>query len=156
LPSRPFGVSVLSILEALGGVGTIVIGALALQEVSTVASSFGLSLLRVPDFFTFFSVEIVLGALGVVTAPALWTVRRWGRTMGVYLGVIDLVYTLGFGAYFVSTYSDYTETEAMLIPFIISLAAVFYLERPGMKDFFTAAPERTRPPQQGTAEQRSS
>lgn len=134
--ARPEGVSALSFIEVIGGVGTAVIGAYFLNAVNEIASSVGLSAANAPDFYSFFAAEIVIGALAVVAGTGLWMKKRWAWTLAVYLGVSAIVFALGMGAYFMATYGDFTETEAMLLPMAVSLGAVYYLDRPAAKSFF--------------------
>jgi peptidoglycan/LPS O-acetylase OafA/YrhL len=134
--SRPDGVAALSLIEVVGGVGTIVIGAYFLNAVDSIASSVGLGLTNVPDFFTFFAAEVAVGALAIVAGYGLWTRKPWGWTLAIYLGVGVLVFAVGMGAYFLATYDDFTETEAMFLPMAVSLGAVYYLDRPVAKVFF--------------------
>jgi peptidoglycan/LPS O-acetylase OafA/YrhL len=134
--SRPDGVAALSLIEVVGGAGTIVIGAYFLNAVDSIAASVGLGLANVPDFATFFAAEVVAGALAIVAGYALWTKKAWGWTLAIYLGVGVLVFAVGMGAYFLATYGDFTETEAMLLPMAVSLGAVYYLDRPVAKGFF--------------------
>ncbi|MDG6982796.1 MAG: hypothetical protein JRM74_05005 [Nitrososphaerota archaeon] len=136
MSSRPDGVAALSLVEVLGGAGTIVIGAYFLNAVNAIAASVGLGLANVPDFLTFFAVEAALGGVAVVTGLALWTRKEWGWTLAVYGGVAVLVFGVGMGAYFMATYGDFTETEAMFLPMVVSLGAVAYLDRPFPKSFF--------------------
>lgn len=134
--SRPDGVAAISLIEAIGGGGTVVIGAYFLNSVNAIAASVGLGPANVPDFYSFFAAEVVLGALAIPAAYGLWARRGWGWTMAVYLGVVVLVYAVGMGAYFLATYGDFTETEAVILPMVVSLAAVAYLDRQDARRFF--------------------
>ncbi|MDG7010880.1 MAG: hypothetical protein JRN57_02045 [Nitrososphaerota archaeon] len=134
--ARPDGVSALSLIEVLGGAGTIVIGAYFLNAVNSIASSVGLGAANIPDFYSFFAGEIVLGVLAIPAGYGLWTQRGWGWSLAVYLGVAVLVFAVGMGAYFLATYGDFTETEAMFLPMLTSIGAVAYLDRPAVKGHF--------------------
>jgi hypothetical protein len=136
--ARPEGVSALSLIEVIGGAGTVVIGAWFLNAVNSIAASVGLGAANIPDFYLFFAAEIVVGALAVFAGLGLWTRKRWARALAVYLGIAVVTYALGMGAYFLATYGDFTETEAMLLPMAVSLGAVYYLEKPVAKAFFGA------------------
>jgi hypothetical protein len=114
----------------------MVIGAYLLISVNSIAASVGLGLVNVPDFFTLFAGEILLGAFALPAAYGLWTLKPWGWTLAVNLGVAVLVFAAGMGAYFLATYNDFTETEAMLLPMAISIGAVYYLNTPNAKIYF--------------------
>ena len=133
---RPDALAALTLIEAIGGVGTVVIGAYFLVEVNAIAASVGLGFGNVPDFYAFFAVEVAAGALALPAAYGLWARRGWGWSLSVYLGIAVIVFALGMGAYFVATYGDYTETEAALLPMVVSLGAVYYLDRPDSRRFF--------------------
>jgi hypothetical protein len=134
--SRPDGVAALSLLEVVGGAGTVIIGAYFLNALAGIAASLGLGVANVPDFFAFFSAEVVIGALGVLAGYGLWARKGWGWSLAVYLGVCALVFCVGMGAYFLATYGDFTETEAGALPVALSLGAVAYLDRPDLRSFF--------------------
>ena len=134
--ARPDGVAALSFIEVIAGAGTIVIGAYFLNAVNAIATSVGLGVASIPDFYTFFSVEIAMGALAIPAGYGLWTRKGWGWTLAVYLGVAVLVFSAGMGAYFLATYGDFTETMAMLLPMVVSLGAVAYLDRQGPRSHF--------------------
>lgn len=134
--SRPDGVAALSLVEVLGGAGTVVIGAYFLNDVNSIVASVGLGLVNVPDFLTFFSAEVAMGATAIVAGYGLWARKGWGWALAIYLGVAVLVFGVGMEAYFLATYGDFTETEAMLLPMAVSLGAVYYLDRPVAKEFF--------------------
>lgn len=134
--SRPDGVAALSFIEVLGGIGTIAIGAYFLNAVNSIAASVGLGVASIPDFYTFFAVEIVMGALALPAGYGLWTRKAWGWTLALYLGVAFLVFAVGMGAYFLATYGDFTETEAALLPMVVSLGSVAYLDRQDSRRFF--------------------
>lgn len=126
----------LSALEAAGGVLAIAVGGYFLVAVNVIASSVGLGPVNIPDFYVFFSGEILLGVLGPITAYGLWKGRRWGWSLAVYAGISTLVYSIGFGAYFLATYGDFTETQATIVPMLVSLGAVYYLDKAEAKAFF--------------------
>ena len=127
---RPDGVAALALLEVIAGAGTIVIGAYFLNAVNSIAASVGLGAADIPDFYSFFAAEIAAGALAIPVGYGLWTLRGWGWSLAVYLGVATLVFAVGMGAYFLATYGDFTETEAAILPMVVSLGAVAYLDRP--------------------------
>ncbi len=134
--ARPDGVSALSLVEVVGGAGTMVIGAYFLNAVNAIAASVGLGVANVPDFYAFFAAEVALGALALPAGYGLWAQKGWGWTLAVYLGVSVLVFAVGMGAYFLATYGDFTETEAMFLPMVTSLGAVAYLDRPALRSHF--------------------
>ena len=114
----------------------MLIGAYFLYAVNSIAASVGLGPLNAPDFYSFFAAEIVLGGLAIPAGYGLWSRKSWGWSLAIYLGVAALVFGIGMGAYFLATYGDFTETEAMLLPMATSLGAVYYLDKPSAKAFY--------------------
>ena len=133
---RPRWLTTLSLTESAVGVFTFCLGAYYLDVIHGLTSSFGLSPAHFPDFYSFFGLLTAIGAVAIAIGYGLWRGKGWGWTAGTYLGVAYLVLSLGFGSYFVSVYGDYTEMQAGLAYLIVSLAAVLYLDRPGVKEFF--------------------
>ena len=133
---RPDGVMALSVVEALGGLGTAVIGAYLLSSLNAVAAAVGLGAANLPDLYAFFSVEVAAGALALVAAYGLWGLRGWGWSLALYLGAAFLVFAIGIGAYSLATFGDAVETEAGLLPMAVSLVAVYYLDKPATRRLF--------------------
>ncbi|MDG6956316.1 MAG: hypothetical protein JRN30_03195 [Nitrososphaerota archaeon] len=146
---RHVGVTVLALVEAAAGVYTAAIAAYDFNVVYSFISSYGLDPLRFPDFLSYFAILFAVGCAAVVIAYGLLAGKRWGWTLGSYLGVAYMVFAVGFGSYFVAQYSgDYSEFQAGIIYLLVSVAAVFYLDRPGVKARFGrgAHPDEPAPP----------
>ena len=135
--SRPDGVAALSLMEVVGGAGTVAIGGYFLHAVNAIAASVGLGAASIPDFYAFFAAEMAVGALALPAGYGLWARKGWGWSLAVYLGVATLVFAVGMGAYFLAIYGDFVETEAALLPMALSLGAVAYLDRPDARRFFS-------------------
>ena len=146
---RHVGVTVLALVEAAAGVYTAAIAAYDFNVVYSFIVSFGLDPLRFPDFLSYFAILFAVGCGAVVIAYGLLAGKRWGWTLGSYLSVAYMVFSVGFGSYFVSQYSgDYSEFQAGLLYLFVSVAAVFYLDRPSVKARFGRGgePAGTAPP----------
>lgn len=132
---RPRGVSFLAALEAVGGAICVVLGISYVNALDVIVTELGLSPSSAPDFYTFFIVEVLLGAVGFLLAYGLWTGRRWGVRLTGDVSVASLVYYAGFGSYFIAQYQDYTELTAGVVGLAVALVAAIYVSRPGAKAF---------------------
>ena len=134
--SEPRGVKVVAALEVAGGMFTSGLSIYYLSIVYSYTSSLGRSPLQFPDFYSYFVGLAALGFAALPVAYGLWKGRGWGWTLGTYLGVAYMAFCIGLGSYFISTYGDYTEIRAGLAYMGPSIGAVFYLDRPNVKEFF--------------------
>jgi hypothetical protein len=139
---RPTGLVVLALAEAVGGALTAALAARDLGVVYAYVSLSGIGLLHFPDFLSYFSTLVAVGLAAAASAYGLWTGRRWGWTLGSYLGVAYMVFFVGFLSYFLAQYDDnYTEFQAGAVYLAVSVAAVFYLDRAHIKARFGRAPD---------------
>lgn len=113
---RPALISVIAVLDILGGCLVLVAGAaLLLTAREEPAIAFGLG-----------AAYLLLGAVQLATGIGLWQLKPWARTAQIALSVIGL---LGFP-----------------IGTIISLLVLYYLFRPGVKVLFSGkAPAELTP-----------
>ncbi|MDE1854315.1 MAG: hypothetical protein KGI38_11300 [Thaumarchaeota archaeon] len=145
--NRPGGVTVLAILEFLGGILDLGGGAYYLNYVGSLVSAYGLSATNVTDYYAFYAIELVFGLIALAVGYAFWTGKAWGWRLGIFASIASVIYSLGFGAYFVSVYGDYTELSGGAIGLIVSLIVIYYLTRPHVKAYFgTGQPTMMPPP----------
>lgn len=137
---RPGGVTVLAVLEFLGGIIGLGAGAYYLNDVNNIAASLGYTISDVPDFLAFYGIELAVGILALLVGYGLWKGIGWGWTLGVLLSAVNVIYAFGFGAYFVATYGDYTELSSSLASLVVALIVIYYLTRPHVKAFFGKGP----------------
>ena len=109
---RPLGVTILAILQILGGLLMLVAGALA--------SLAGIFIIL---FVAVGVAMLILGLLGVVVGFGLWGLKSWAWTWAMIVNILSIIFGLfNFGANFVSI--------------VISLIIVIYLNQPDIKSRF--------------------
>ncbi|MEM0011094.1 MAG: hypothetical protein QXP86_06605 [Nitrososphaerota archaeon] len=130
---RPFGVTVLAILEIIGGlilIGTgAFIGAAGMMAgmVPYVGWAFG------PAFLALGVVIILIGLFSFVIAYGLWTGKGWAWTLALVLSIIGIIVGI-------------FNLPGGIIGIIINVIIIYYLTRPHVKAFFGKAPPPPPPP----------
>jgi lysylphosphatidylglycerol synthetase-like protein (DUF2156 family) len=117
-PKRPTGVTVLAILEILGGLAGLGIGAVLIGSVSTLQSALG-------------ALALIFGILGFVLGIGFLGGKGWAWTLGIIVGVLNIIVSLVETA--VVSPSD---IAGIIFPIII----IYYLMRPHVKAFFGKGP----------------
>ena len=105
---RPFGVTLIAILTAIGGIVFLASGAILLVV----------------------GIGIILLALGIayfVMAYGLWTGKRWAWTITLILSVIGIIVAIA---------SIVAGNVGAIISIIIHGVVIYYLYRPNVKAFF--------------------
>ena len=105
---RPLGVTIISILTAIGGIVFLASGAVLLVV----------------------GIGIILLALGIayfVMAYGLWTGKRWAWTITLILSVIGIIVAIA---------SIVAGNVGAIISIIIHGVVIYYLYRPNVKAFF--------------------
>ncbi len=113
---RPLGVTILAILEAIGGLLSLVGGIWLFNA----AKMFPLLIFFVP--FAIFS--IIIGIIALIVAWGLWSGKGWAWTIALILSVIGIV--LGIVSI----------ASGGIIAIIINGIILYYLTRPHVKAFF--------------------
>jgi len=113
---RPTGVTVLAVLDILGGIFGIVAGPLV----------FGVNALGV--------LSLILGIVSLVTAIGFLGGRGWAWTLGIAVSVINIIVTIGESAIGYSSYSS------SIVTIIFAIIIIYYLMRPHVKAFFGKGP----------------
>ncbi|MGY5873884.1 MAG: hypothetical protein RTV72_16675 [Candidatus Thorarchaeota archaeon] len=109
---RPLGVTILAILQILGGLMMLVLGALA-----TLA---GLLFI----LFAIVGVAMaILGLLGLVVGFGLWGLKSWAWTWAMIVNILTII----FGLF---------NLASNFVSIIISLIIVIYLNQPDIKRRF--------------------
>ena len=124
--SRPFGVTILAVLEALGGLAYL-LGAAAMMALGAFAP-----MMEVPMFLSaiaggFGVVLLVFAIISFVLAYGLFTGKAWAwfwslvfAAIGIVIAIIEAMGSLG----------------SAILPIIIQLIIIYYLTRPHVKAFF--------------------
>ncbi len=115
---RPTGITILAILEVLGGLA-LLLGGAGLAFLGTFVGS-GLAA-------GLGGVLFILGVLSFVVAYGLWNGRPWAWTVALALSVINII-TSG-----VSIASGITSS---IVGLVISLIIIYYLTRPHVRVYF--------------------
>ena len=109
---RPLGVTILAILQILGGLMMLVLGALA-----TLA---GLLFI----LFAIVGVAMaILGLLGLVVGFGLWGLKSWAWTWAMIVNILTII----FGLF---------NLASNFVSIVISLIIVIYLNQPDIKRRF--------------------
>ena len=96
---RPLGVSIIAVLEAIGGIFFLVLGLLALVAVIAAANSAGATIVNGYTITgavvsavagVLAGVFLVVGLLSLLFAWGLWTLKRWAFWATVIIQVISL------------------------------------------------------------------
>ena len=112
---RPLGVTILGILQILGGILSIFagFGLIALAALMT-----GLELL----FMAIGAVTLVLGIVGLIVGWGLYTMKSWAWMMAIILNIINIILAI---------YPSFN-IMSMIIPIII----ILYLNQADIKSRF--------------------
>lgn len=135
-PGRPIGVTILTILQVISGIGDIALGSLLIfvYFVFTALGGFFAIALLVLGF-----VAIGLGIFSFALAYGLWAGKGWawvlsivGAIIGLIFGVLSLVFSLVSGGLTL-------ENIAELVPIILYLVILVYLSTRNVRAFFGRA-----------------
>src|SRR5216683_4016480 len=138
-PKRPTGVTVLAILEILGGLAGLVGGA-ALIGVAALVSSSNFATLY-PQLAGIGSVStllyalgalaLIFGILGVVLGIGFLGGKGWAWTLGIVVGILNIVVSIAETA---------IGSSSNIIGIIFPIIIIYYLMRPHVKAFFGKGP----------------
>jgi hypothetical protein len=117
-PKRPTGVTVLAILEILGGLAGLGVGAVLIGNASVLLYALG-------------ALAAVFGILALVLGIGFLGGKGWAWTLGIVVGVLNIITSLVQAA--VGYYSD-------IIGIIFPIIIIYYLMRPHVKAFFGKGP----------------
>jgi hypothetical protein len=138
-PKRPTGVTVLAILEILGGLaglggGAVLIGVAALVSSSNFATLYpqlaGIGSVSTV-LYALGALALIFGILGLVLGVGFLGGKSWAWTLGIVVGVLNIIVSLvetGIGFY--------SDIIGIIFPIII----IYYLMRPHVKVFFGKGP----------------
>lgn len=139
---RPLGVTILAILEVLGGLVFLGIGALMLIAASLVTAA----TVSVPYFpfafpaailaavlLVYGAVLAILGIFAFVIAYGLWTGKGWAWTLAIILAIIAIIMGL-------------ISLPSGIVTILINVIIIYYLTRPHVKEFFGKAVPLPPPP----------
>ncbi len=130
---RSYGVTILAILEVIGGLVLLGTGAslgvvgMMVGAVPYAGWFFG------PIIFVFVAILVILGLLSFVIAYGLWTGKGWAWAIALVLAVIGIIINL-------------FSLPGGIIGIIIDVIIIYYLTRPHVKAFFGKAPTPPPPP----------
>ena len=129
---RPTGVTIIAILNILGGIGGLIAG-------------FGMMVLIGESQYylfeegaTLFSIlcmlSIIIGFVDLVIGYGLWTLKRWARMAAIIMAIIGIVCNIG-GAILMMSLGT-ADTDSGILSVIISGIIIWYLSKPAMKEVF--------------------
>jgi len=129
--SRPTGVTILVVLEVLGGIISIGGGLLLFGVAAIVRGIFGLIALVLGV------VIAILGAISLFLAYGLWNAKGWAWTWALIFAIIGAIFAIvGLAQGHVGN----------ILSLIINGVIIYYLNTPHVKAFFGKAPMATPPP----------
>ena len=125
---RPSGVTILAVLEALGGLVWLLAGA-GMMMVGALMPLFGVGL---PMFLGAIAglmslVFLIFGIIAFVLAYGLFTGRGWAWLWSLIFAVIGIILAL---------FEAMSSLGSGILPIIIYLVIIYYLTRPHVKAFF--------------------
>jgi hypothetical protein len=139
-PTRPTGVTVLGVLQILGGVFGLLGGAGLLVAAAIVGSTsfasqysgfsgYSTSTLSA-IFYGFGAFLLILGILGLVIGIGFFSGKGWAWMLAIVVGVINIV------ANIVEIVIGLTSPSSGAIGIVIPIIIIYYLTRPRVKAFF--------------------
>lgn len=137
-PKRPTGVTVLAVLDILGGIAGIGVGALLIGVAALASSSLanqypslgsisGISSI----LYALGALSLILGILAIVLAIGFLGGKGWAWTLGIVVGVISIIVSIAETAIGFST---------NIIGIIFQIIIIYYLTRPHVKAYFGKGP----------------
>jgi hypothetical protein len=126
--TRPTGVTILAVLEALGGLVWLLVGA-GMMMVGALMPIFGAGL---PMFFGAIAglmgfVFLIFGIIAFVLAYGLFTGKGWAWLWSLVFAVIGIILAL---------FEAMVSLGSGMLPIIIYLVIIYYLTRSHVKTFF--------------------
>jgi hypothetical protein len=137
-PKRPTGVTVLAILDILGGIvglaaGALFIGIAALAS-SNLAAQYpalgGISGIA-SILYALGALALVLGLVSIVVAVGFLGGKGWAWTLGIVVSVISIIISI------VETVIGFSSN---IIGIVFSIIIIYYLMRPHVKAYFGKGP----------------
>jgi hypothetical protein len=137
-PKRPTGVTVLAILDILGGIvglaaGALFIGIAALASSSLAAQYPALGSISgiASILYALGALALILGIISIVVAIGFLGGRGWAWTLGIVVSIINIIVSI------VETVIGFSSN---LIGIIFSIIIIYYLMRPHVKAYFGKGP----------------
>ncbi len=116
--SRPTGVTILAVLELLGGLAGLAGGAALLGLGGVMASGLALAL---------GAVSMVVGIFNLLLFWGLWTLKPWALQLAMIFSLVGMV--MGGVSVAMGNYGG-------IVSILFSLLILYYLTRPGVKAAF--------------------
>jgi uncharacterized membrane protein (DUF2068 family) len=134
---RPTGVTILAVLQFIGGVLSLLFGLSSLffgglMVVSDAATTAGAEIDMGPIMLTAGVVALISGVIGLIAGYGLFTLKGWGWTLAVIFAVANIVSNL------LSLFQGANIVGA-IIGIVISGLILYYLNTPTVKRAFGKA-----------------
>jgi zinc-ribbon domain len=137
-PKRPTGVTVLAVLNILGGIAGLAVGALLIgvaalasstlvQQYPALGTISGISSI----LYVLGALSLILGIVSIVLAIGFLGGKGWSWTLGIVVGVINIIVAI------VETAIGFSSN---IIGIIFPIIIIYYLMRPHVKAFFGKGP----------------
>ena len=124
--SRPLGVTILAVLELISGIVCIT-AAIAIGALTSMVghSMFGMMASAIGGFIAV--ILIILGMFSFIISGALFSGKRWGRTIVIIFSIIDLV---------LNAVSIMGGNGFAVADIILNLILLYYMWRPHVIAYF--------------------
>jgi hypothetical protein len=116
MTERPLGVTIIAILQLLGAIGMLAIGALSLMA-GLAIPIFGIILMAIGAFM------IIWGIIGFLLFWGLWGLKGWAWLITLLYNIIALI--IGIYGFYNSGFADYMQLINVAIPLIIVIYLFF-------------------------------
>lgn len=136
---RPFGVTILAILEIIGGLLELGVGALMFTAAALFGSLIpeeevsGLGGFLTGLFSVIGIIFVIIGLIALFIAYGLWTGQGWAWTLCLIFSIIGIIIGI-------------LSLPTGIISLIINILILYYITRPHVKAFFGKGPPAEAPP----------
>jgi hypothetical protein len=137
-PKRPTGVTVLAVLDILGGIAGLGIGALLIGVAALASSSLASQYPALGSIsgissilYALGALSLILGIISIILAIGFLGGKSWAWTLGIVFGVISII---------VSIAETVIGFSSNIVGIIIQIIIIYYLMRPHVKAFFGKGP----------------
>lgn len=135
--ARPGGVTILAVLEFLGGISSLLAGFSELQ-----AGSYLTSLGYTGSdtiFYALGSISTVFGFIALIVGYGLFRGISWAWLLAIIFGIISIVYSI------ILAVEIPISAIGAAVSVVVYLLIIYYLNRPHVKQFFGRVPSQAQP-----------
>ncbi|NQE45275.1 hypothetical protein C5S31_04535 [ANME-1 cluster archaeon GoMg2] len=131
---RPTGVTIIAILNILGGIGGLIAG-FGMMALSGDLFQYYLSDEVAALFGILGMLFIIIGFVDLVIGYGLWTLKRWARMAAIIMAIIGIVCSTGETILMMSVEMG-DNIGSMILSVLISVIIIWYLSKPEIEEVF--------------------